>query len=71
MLGLSVLSRKCKTYPSIEMSIHSHRQHSLNLSCQEVIRLVLFHPNALKYQEKTSVKRIKITESIGSARREE
>ncbi|MFT4464319.1 MAG: flagellin lysine-N-methylase [Sodalis sp. (in: enterobacteria)] len=70
-LGPNALSRTCQTYRHIEASIHSYRQHSLSLSCPEAVRLVLFHPDALKYEEKTSVKRTKITESVGSARRED
>lgn len=65
------MSQTCQTYPRIETSIQSYRQHSLSFSCPEAVRLVLFHPDALKYEEKTSVKRTKITESVGSARREE
>ncbi|BAE75291.1 Flagellar biosynthetic protein FliU [Sodalis glossinidius str. 'morsitans'] len=70
-LGPNALSRTCQTYPRIETSIQSYRQHSLSSSCPEAVHLVLFDPDALKYEKKTSVKRTKITESAGSTRRED
>ncbi|WP_074013451.1 flagellin lysine-N-methylase [Candidatus Sodalis sp. SoCistrobi] len=70
-LGPNALSRTCQTYQRIETSLQSYRQHSLSLSCPEAVRLVLFDPDALKYEEKTTVKRTKITESVGSTRRDE
>ncbi|MFS1537607.1 MAG: flagellin lysine-N-methylase [Candidatus Phlomobacter fragariae] len=61
-LGPSVLSHTCQTYPRSKTQLGGYIQHSLSFSCPEVVRLVLFQPDSMKYEESTVVENVKITE---------
>lgn len=61
-LGPSALSHTCQTYPRSKTQLDGYTQHSLSFSCPEVVRLVLFQPDSMQYEENTVIENVKITE---------
>lgn len=61
-LGPSALSYTCQTYPRLKTQFDGYTQHSLSFSCPEVVRLVLFQPDSMKYEENTVFEKVRITE---------
>lgn len=52
--GEQALSHTCKTYPKVSHHIAGNRYNSLNLSCPEVARIVLFEPEAFQFDAQIS-----------------
>lgn len=55
-LGAQALSTTCQTFPRIERVYKNDVRKSLNLSCPEVVGIVLTDPNAMILNEKSTVK---------------
>lgn len=55
-LGAQALSTTCQTFPRIERVYKNDVRKSLNLSCPEVVSIVLTDPNAMMLNEKSIVK---------------
>lgn len=55
-LGAKALSTTCQTFPRIERVYKNDVRKSLNLSCPEVVSIVLTDPNAMMLNEKSIVK---------------
>ena len=55
-LGAQALSTTCQTFPRIERVYRNDVRKSLNLSCPEVVSIVLTDPNAMMLNEKKIVK---------------
>lgn len=52
--GEAALSHTCKTYPKVSNFIAGNKYKSLNLSCPEVARIVLFEPDAFLFDAQVS-----------------
>lgn len=50
-LGESALSHTCSTYPRSKIRYYDETRHNMTLSCPEVVRRVLFDPDAMLLQE--------------------
>lgn len=50
-LGEEALSHTCSTYPRNSTRYQDETRHTMTLSCPEVVRRVLFDPNAMLLQE--------------------
>ncbi|TKU93580.1 flagellin lysine-N-methylase [Citrobacter sp. wls620] len=55
-LGAQALSTTCQTFPRVERVYKNDVRKSLNLSCPEVVGIVLTDPNAMILNEKSTVK---------------
>lgn len=51
-LGAKALSTTCQTFPRVERVYKNDVRKSLNLSCPEVVGIVLTDPNAMILNEK-------------------
>lgn len=50
-LGVEALSHTCSTYPRSSTRYQDETRHTMTLSCPEVVRRVLFDPDAMLLQE--------------------
>lgn len=64
-LGESALSHTCSTYPRGSTRYEEETRHIMTLSCPEVVRLVLFDPDAMLLQEEESLRAVYKTNLIG------
>lgn len=55
-LGAKALSTTCQTFPRIERVYKNDVRKSLNLSCPEVVSIVLTDPNAMMLNEQSIIK---------------
>ncbi|WNN47165.1 flagellin lysine-N-methylase [Siccibacter colletis] len=52
-LGAKALSTTCSTYPRQTRYYQNERQHTLNLSCPQVSKLLITSPNAMSFKQQT------------------
>lgn len=52
--GEAALSDTCKTYPKLDRHVGGNKYRSLSMSCPEVARIVLFHPDAFQFDAQHS-----------------
>ncbi len=64
-LGESALSHTCSTYPRSSTRYLDETRHSMTLSCPEVVRRVLFDPDAMLLQEQDELLAVYKTNLIG------
>ena len=64
-LGESALSHTCSTYPRGSTRYEDETRHTMTLSCPEVVRLVLFDPDAMLLQEQETLRAVYKTNLIG------
>lgn len=64
-LGESALSHTCSTYPRSSTRYLDETRHSMTLSCPEVVRRVLFDPDAMLSQEQDELLAVYKTNLIG------
>lgn len=50
-LGAKALSTTCSTYPRQTRYYQNERQHTLNLSCPQVSKLLIIDPNAMSFKQ--------------------
>lgn len=55
-MGVQALSSTCQTFPRVERVYKNDVRKSLNLSCPEVVNIVLTDPHAMMLNEKSIVK---------------
>ena len=55
-LGPNALSNICATYPRVDKIYKNEEVKSLNMSCPEVVRQILFDPDSLSHQTTTYLK---------------
>ncbi len=55
-LGAQALSTTCQTFPRVERVYKNDVRKSLNLSCPEVVNIVLTEPHAMMLNEKSIIK---------------
>lgn len=54
-LGANALSKTCAIYPRSYRTYKNDVHHSLNISCPEVVRLLLSEPDAMKFNERITL----------------
>ncbi|MDX7149824.1 flagellin lysine-N-methylase [Citrobacter portucalensis] len=54
-LGANALSKTCAIYPRSYRTYKNDVHHSLNISCPEVVRLLLSEPDAMKFNERLAL----------------
>lgn len=54
-LGGEVLSKTCAIYPRFYRTYKNDVHNSLNISCPEVVRLLLSEPDAMRFNERTTL----------------
>jgi len=52
--GAEALSHTCKTYPRVSNYIGGNKFESMSMSCPEVARILLFHPDAFQFDAQVS-----------------
>ncbi|MBJ8832799.1 flagellin lysine-N-methylase [Citrobacter freundii] len=54
-LGANALSKTCAIYPRFYRTYNNDVHHSLNISCPEVVRLLLSEPDAMRFNERITL----------------